>query len=322
MEGSLFVGDSPPPPEGGGMDRPSDAPTFRLGLGPGPAGGQAETHEVQRATNGGSARYVYAVIPRPAREDLGPIGIAEARVYTLVCRNLAAVVHDCPPQPYQGEPATVAAWVKVHNDVIETAWLEAGSVLPMRFNVIVKADGERSAEENVRQWLETEHCNLEARLAEFRGKVELGVQVLWDPAVVAQRIVEVNQEAGALRAEMAAKPRGVAYFIEHKIADVVKAEMERKARRDFDACYQCLKEHSKGMHVNKPRKQDGKAMIANLSLLVEQDSVQEIGAVLNEVGDEEGVEVRFTGPWPPYTFATTVGAIGGQPEDPQRGDGC
>ena len=55
-------------------------------------------------------------------------------------------------------------------------------------------------------------------------------------------------------------------------------------------------------------------MIANVSLLVADDRVQEIGAILHEVGEEPGVEVRFTGPWPPYTFATTVGAIGGDSE--------
>jgi len=300
VNSSLLVGDSSPPPEGGGIDWPSNAPTFRLGSDPNLAGA--------------GARYVYAIIPRLAREDFGPIGIADACVHTLGLRDIAAVVHDCPPEPYQGEPATVAAWVKVHNDVIDMAWREAGSVLPMRFNVIVKADEERSAEENVRHWLELEYSNVKAKLDEFRGKVELGVQVLWDPAVVAERIVETSEEARALRVEMATKPRGVAYFIEHKIADMVKTEMERKARRDFAECYQRLKDHSQGTYVNKVRKQDGKAMIANVSLLVAGEKVQEIGAILHEVGEEPGVEVRFTGPWPPYTFASTVGAIGGEAE--------
>jgi thiamine phosphate synthase YjbQ (UPF0047 family) len=275
----------------------------------------------RRITNGASARYIYAVIPRVAREDFGAIGIADARVYTLTHRAIAAVVHDCPPEPYQGEPETVAGWVKIHNDVIDTAWSEAGSVLPMRFNVIVKADGERSAEENVRQWLDVEYSNLQAKLDEFRNKVELGVQVLWDPAVIAQRIVESSEEIKALRAEMATKSRGTAYFIEHKIASAVKEEMERKAQSDFATCYQRLKERSEGTHVNKVRKQDARAMIANLSLLVRRERVQEIGAVLHEVGDEQGVEIRFTGPWPPYTFAATVGAIGGEPESSRRGNG-
>ena len=271
--------------------------------------------------SGASARYIYAVIPRVARVRLGAIGIGGARVYTLPHRAIAAVVHDRPPEPYQGEPETVAGWVKVHNNVIDRAWSEAGSVLPMRFNVIIKADGERSADENVRQWLELEYSNLQAKLDEFRNKVELGVQVLWDPAVIAQRIVESSEEIKALRAEMATKSRGAAYFIEHKIASAVKEEMERKAQRDFTTCYQRLKERSEGTCVNKVRKQDDRAMIANLSLLVRRERVQEIGAVLQEAGDEQGVEIRFTGPWPPYTFAATVGAIGGEPESSRQGNG-
>jgi hypothetical protein len=267
-----------------------------------------------------SARYIYAIIPRVATADLGAVGIAGAHVYMLTHRAIAAVVHDCPPDPYQGEPETVAGWVKVHNDVIDKAWSEAGSVLPMRFNVIVKAEGERSAEENVRQWLELEYSNLQAKLDEFQNKVELGVQVLWDPAIIVQRIVESSEEIKALRAEMATKSRGTAYFIEHKIANAVKEEMERKAQRDFATCYGRLKERSEGTHVNKVRKQDDKAMIANLSLLVRRERVQEIGAVLQEAGDEQGVEIRFTGPWPPYTFAATVGVIGGEPESSRRGN--
>jgi len=273
-----------------------------------------------RARSEASARYVYAVIPRVATADLGAVGIGGAHVYALPHRTIAAVVHDCPPEPYQGEPETVASWVRVHNDVIDRAWSEAGSILPMRFNVIIKADGERSADENVRQWLELEYSNLQAKLDELRNKVELGVQVLWDPALVVQRIIESSEEIKALRAEMATKSRGAAYFLEHKIASAVKEELERKAQRDFATCYQRLKEYSEGTHVNKVRKQDDKAMIANLSLLVRRERVQEIGAVLQEAGDEQGVEIRFTGPWPPYTFAATVGAIGGEPESSRPGN--
>ena len=274
-----------------------------------------------RVGSGASARYIYAVVPRVAREDFAAVGLDGAHVYTLAHRAIAAVVHDCSPEPYQGEPETVAGWVKVHNDVIDKVWSEAGSVLPMRFNVIVKADGEHSAEENVHQWLELEYSNLQAKLDEFQNKVELGVQVLWDPAIIVQRIVESSEEIRALRAEMATKSRGTAYFIEHKIASAVKEEMERKAQRDFATCYQRLKERSEGTHVNKVKKQDDRAMIANLSLLVRRERVQEIGAVLQEAGDEQGVEIRFTGPWPPYTFAATVGAIGGEPESSRQGNG-
>ncbi|MBK8050330.1 MAG: GvpL/GvpF family gas vesicle protein, partial [Anaerolineales bacterium] len=40
----------------------------------------------------------------------------------------------------------------------------------------------------------------------------------------------------------------------------------------------------------------------NLSLLVGKAKVAELGAQLDQINEEQGVEVRFTGPWPPYSF--------------------
>ena len=44
-------------------------------------------------------------------------------------------------------------------------------------------------------------------------------------------------------------------------------------------------------------------MILNLSLLTDQVGVQRVGDYLERVSQESGAEVRFTGPWPPYSFA-------------------
>jgi hypothetical protein len=247
------------------------------------------------------ARYVYAVIPKVRRKDFGPVGIGHARVYSLSYQDISALVHDCSAAPYPGEEQSLARWVRAHSNVIDLAWAEAGSILPMRFGVTVKADAERSSEENVRRWLAAEYHQLRAKLEEFRDKVELGVQILWDPAVIAERVARGSAEAQALRAEMAGKSKGLAYFHEHKIAEAVKRELERKASRDVEASYERLREHAEGVHVNRVRKLNGKLMIANLSLLARKEQVEVVGAVLGQFADEEGVEVVFSGPWPPAT---------------------
>lgn len=265
------------------------------------------------------ARYVYAVIPRVKREDFGPVGIENARVYSLSYQDISALVHDCSPEPYQGDEQSLARWVQVHSDVIDLAWTETGSILPMRFDVVAKADAERSADENVRRWLAAEYHHLRAKLEEFRDKVELGVQILWDPAVVAERVARDSEELQALRAEMAGKSKGLAYFHQHRIAEAIKRELERKASRDFEASYERLREHAEDVHVNRVRKLDGKMMIANLSLLARKEQVEVVGAVLGQFADEEGVEVVFSGPWPPYTFAAKIAPMGESPDGEQTG---
>lgn len=255
------------------------------------------------------ARYIYGVIPRIKKDNFGPIGIMGNTVYSISHKEISALVHDCSPEPYQGGEEEVKEWVSAHAAVVDAAWAEANTVLPMSFDVIVKGGEERSAEENVRKWLGEEYVTLKATLEEFRGKVELGVQILWDPAVITQRITTESEEIKELIREMATKSPGLAYFYQHKIAQAVKDEMEKRAAEDYRNIYEQLRAHTVDTQINKVKKLQGKQMIMNLSLLVERDEVPALGEILGEVREEEGVEVRFTGPWPPYTFAAKIAAI-------------
>jgi len=261
-----------------------------------------------------NARYVYAVIPRIDKEDFGSIGIGGNRVYTIPYQDICAVVHDCPPEPYQGDEATVKGMVAVHSDVVDAVWEAAGSVLPMSFDVIIRPGEEGSADDNVRKWLEDEYTTFKMRVDEFRDKVELGVQILWDPEVITRRITEENEEIKKMVAEMATKSRGLAYFYQHKIAEAVKKEMETKADQDYRRYYERLRGYAEDTQVNKIKEHPDKQMIMNLSLLVKRERVKALGEVLGEIREEEGVDVRFTGPWPPYTFATKIVASGGEVE--------
>ena len=266
------------------------------------------------------ARYIYGVIPCIDKTDFGPIGIEGNRVYTIELpqsapdRDICAVVHDCPPEPYQGDEATVKEMVATHGDVVDAMWEAAGTVLPMSFDVIIKPDEERSAADNVRRWLTEEYETFKLKLEEFRDKVELGVQILWDPEGITRRITEENAEIGELVAEMTTKSRGMAYFYQHKIAEAVKREMEAKADRDYRRYYERLRGYAEDTQVNKIKRHPDRQMIMNLSLLVQRDQVKVLGEALGEFREEEGVDVRFTGPWPPYTFATKIAAIGGDAE--------
>ena len=263
------------------------------------------------------ARYIYGVVPRIDKEDFGPIGVGGNRVYTISYQDLCAVVHDCPPEPYQGDEETVKGWVATHGDVVDAIWEAAGSVLPMSFDVIIKPDEERSADDNVRRWLAGGHEKFGLKLDEFRDKVELGVQVLWDPEAITRRITEENEGIKALVAEMATKSRGMAYFYQHKIAEAVKKEMEAKADHDYRRYYERLRGYAEEAWVNKIKKHPDKQMILNLSLLVKRGQVEVLGKVLGEIREEEGVDVRFTGPWPPSTFAAKIAAS--PPSSPPMG---
>ena len=275
---------------------------------------------------GAPARYIYGVIPRIDQEDFGSIGIGGNRVYTIPSQDICAVVHDCPPEPYQGDEETVKGWVATHGDVVDAIWEAAGSVLPMSFDVIIRPEEEQrpepaeghveggNADDNVRRWLAEEYESFKLKLEEFRDKIELGVQIFWDAEGITRRITEENEEIKGLAAEMATKSRGMAYYYAHKIAEAVKREMEARADQDYRRYYERLRGYAEDIQVNKVKKHPDKQMIMNLSLLVKRERVKALGEALGEIREEEGVEVRFTGPWPPYTFAAKIVAIGGEAE--------
>ena len=258
-----------------------------------------------------SARYVYGVIPDIGIKDL-PLGIEGNPVYAISYRDLCAVVHDCPAEPYQGDETAIKGMVATHSDVVDAIWEASGTVLPMSFDVIVKPDEERSADDNVRQWLKEGYDKFKLKLGEFRDKVELGIQILWDPEGITRRITEENAEIKKLAIEMASKPRGMAYFYQHKISEAVKKEIEAKADQDYRRYYERLRGYAEDTQVNKIKRHRDRQMIMNLSLLVKRDRMEALGRGLAEIREEEGVEVRFTGPWPPYTFASKIAALGGE----------
>ena len=54
-----------------------------------------------------------------------------------------------------------------------------------------------------------------------------------------------------------------------------------------------------------PEKWKGKQMILNVTCLAHKDKVENLGNLLGSFKNE-GFAVRFTGPWPPYSFVGQI----------------
>jgi len=249
-------------------------------------------------------RYLYCVADTGERVSLGELGIEGNEVYTIPHRDICAVVHDCPAQPYQSDDQeAVKAWVMTHQKVVDAAWERWGTVLPLSFDTIIKGETEGSAERNVQGWLEQEHEGLKRKIERVRGKAEYGVQVFWDPKLVAQNLTQTSPEIRELDEEIRTKPRGLAYMYRQRLENLIKREMETKADECFKDFYSRIRRHADDIRVEKTKKaEQGLQMIMNLSCLVNRDRYTELGEELDKINQREGFSVRFTGPWPPYSF--------------------
>ncbi len=252
------------------------------------------------------AAYLYGVAESGEKTSLGRIGLAGEEVYTIPFNDLCAVVHTCPPQPYKSEDnEVVKGWVLTHEKVVETAWERFGTILPAGFDTIIKGQEDDTSEENIKKWLKLDYTNLKVKLDKMRDKAEYVVQIFWDPMDIADVIAKTDPEIRNLNLNMQSKSPGMAYMLKHQSEIILKREMEKKAGLCFEDFYVRIKKCVDEIRVEKIKKMDKKKqMIMNLSCLVDRRNSKQLGEELEIINDQEGFSVRYTGPWPPYSFVT------------------
>jgi gas vesicle protein GvpL/GvpF len=262
-----------------------------------------------------TALYLYCVVPATsAPPALSSPALDGGPVHAVRHQDLAALAHACTPEPYQGSEEAVRGWIAAHNAVVEEAWKSAASVLPMSFDVIVRGDPGRSAEANLVGWLSEHHPALRSRLQALKGRAEVGVQILWD-------IGKLTADETARRQAPGIRPRGRAYFAREQHRRELREQLEQRADADCRRYCENLDALADDVRLNTPRPVKGKRMVLNLSLLAGRAAIARVGDYLEGVSQEPGVEVRFTGPWPPYSFAGTFGTLKdnvGEQEDSAR----
>ena len=254
--------------------------------------------------NGSTGRYVYCIAQASGEHNLGRIGLDGSEVYSIPVGGLCAVVHDCPAAPYSSDDEEVVRqWVVSHQTVVEAALREFDTVLPMRFDTIIRDTDAVSARDNVRQWLGAGSGELEEKLSHLRGKEEYGVQVFWDPAAIAGQLSKTSPEIAGLEEEIKSKPRGLAYMYRQRLEKLLKQEVEREAERRFRDFHHRIKASVSETKLERTKREGDRQMLMNLSCLVPRGGTRPLSEELEKIDGMDGISVRFTGPWPPYSFA-------------------
>jgi len=251
--------------------------------------------------------YLYGVADGGEQTSLGKIGIEGHEVYTIPYQDLCAVVHKCPAQPYTMEDqAVLQQWVITHHHVVHLAWERFGTILPSGFGTIIKSDEGGDPQETVRAWLRQEYESLQKKIERVRGKAEYGVQIFWDPKIIAEMLMEESPHLKTLSEQVKAKPKGAAYLYQQRLERALKVEIEVEAAAYVKDFYQRIKKQVDDLWVEKPKKMDNeKQMLLNLSCLVDRERYKALGEELEKIEQIDGFSVRFTGPWPPYSFVSS-----------------
>lgn len=253
-----------------------------------------------------SSRYIYGVVDQGLTERLGNIGLDGAEVYTIPYKEMCAVVHDCPAEPYRSDDeAVVREWLFTQQEVLDIIAGKFDVVLPMSFDMIIEGKNGNNAEQSVKGWLEENYDNFLTKMTRLKNKQEFGVQIIFDTKELGEQLLATDTDLSNKRKEIDSKPEGSAYLEGEFLKELLKQKIEEKADQYFREFYNRIQECTADIVIEKTKKVGGsKQMLMNLSCLVRKDKVTELGQVLERIEQDFVVSVHFSGPWAPYSFVT------------------
>ena len=114
-------------------------------------------------------KYVYGIIEEQEIKNFDFFGIEGAPIYTINCRQLAAVVSDVDITEIDPTRRNVLA-----HTIAQDSILKRYTLVPMGFGMVA------ANETAVFNLLEKNHVGLTAELRRLAGKIEAELKVFWD----------------------------------------------------------------------------------------------------------------------------------------------
>lgn len=250
--------------------------------------------------------YLYAIAPRDSLSVPSVGGVDGAGEFTIVEHGgIAALAGIVDGEAFSQEAIDARAadldWIGGigwrHQETV-TAVRRSADAIPVRAFTLF------SSEEALRAHLAENEGTFESVLGRIRGREEWTMQVEFDDAKWSAAVERRSSALAPLLAEAEAAPEGRAYLLRKKVGearknaareeeDRVVAEIEEKARSEFAS------------PLVAERRQTRSGTFPQINLLLPRDAAPRIRAFadgLSRAYGEQGVSIRLTGPWPPYTF--------------------
>jgi len=182
-----------------------------------------------------------------------------------------------------------------HQHVVEES-MRHTDVLPVAFGTVARDD--REVREKL---LRREHDDLQDHLAYVKGRVELGLKVLWDRDRLFAEIAAERDDIRSLRDRLANRPPDSAYFERIQLGELTNAAINEKREREADAIVERLSPLAVDLQLNRLLTE---TMILNASFLVDKNRMSAFDREVQWLGElyAERLTFQYVGPLPPYSF--------------------
>ncbi|QSW99301.1 gas vesicle protein GvpL [Haloterrigena alkaliphila] len=261
-------------------------------------------------------RYLYCIVRAEEGATLETTGVDGEPISIVVDDGIGAVVHETDGIYDSADLAQVRRWLVRHQTVVDEAGEAFGTPIPFQFDTILRGDDAR-----VREWLREERDTLERALSGLAGHWEYRVEVVEIDPIDDDALIEQDERLQDLAQQIDDSSEGAAFLLEKKFDQRLK-ELRASRRESITADLQeRLADVAREVHTlerspsaslsdevaGEGADEDDGETLCRLTLLAHEDDEGAIGSILDDVAANDGFEVRFTGPWPPYTFAPELG---------------
>lgn len=269
-------------------------------------------------------RYLYCVVLTDEGDagesgdgsDFAMEGVEGEPVGVVTDGDLGAVVHPCESLYDSDDPTTLRRWLLAHQRVTDAAADAFGTPLPVRFDTVLLGD-----DEAVGAWLRESRDELRDALDALAGRREYRIEVRRDEDALADRLADGDDRLESLRARIADAGEGTGFLLEKQYDRRLSDLLRRHREEEAEALRARLSEYAEEVRplgrnrsaslLGSPADAGDSSDPIRFAVLAPLDREGDIGSALDEVAAEDGVEVRFSGPWAPYTFAPELGAADG-----------
>lgn len=262
-------------------------------------------------------RYLYCAIRAEDAPSLSVEGIEGGSVTVLAQDGIGAVVQPVESLFDSDDLTQVQRWLLSHQRVVDAASDAFGTPVPFRFDTIIKGDDQR-----VREWIDERATELADALDALSGRWEYRIELRWDENAAREEIVAEDEELSDLESRIDEASEGTGYLLEKQYeqhlgerlqdqrADLGGTLYDRVA--DYADAVETLDRQTTLLDAEGDDSDDETLEpVVRLSVLAHEDDEEAIGDVLEEFASQPEFDVRFTGPWPPYSHAPTIGNGGG-----------
>lgn len=269
--------------------------------------GSDDEHTVQQG------RYLYCMVDATASDTgvLSTTGINDNQVYVIETDGVGAVVHDCDTVYDADDLDQIKQWLVTHQQVVDAASDVFGTPLPMRFDTVFEG-----GDAGVEHWLADHYQSIQDDVRSFAETWEYRITLLWDSSLFEDRITEQDDRLQELQQRQQQAGSGKQFLLQKQHKKRIQ-ELKQDQRTDLVArlkesispvVNELAEQNSRPALSDETELPGEQEQIMRVAVLADEDAETALGERLDRVVEQDGVEIRFTGPWPPYTFAPDIGS--------------